>query len=73
MVVDDWMEIEMAAQIGVMLQQLRRQIEVLLLKLVVVSSNDNTTKGDNGNNASSSGKNAIINSIVDILSRTSSK
>jgi hypothetical protein len=40
---------------------------------VVVSSNDNTTKGDNGNNASSSGKNAIINSIVDILSRTSSK
>ena len=72
-VVDEWMEIEMAAQIGVMLQQLRRQIEVLLLKLVVVSSNDNITKGDNGNNTSSSGKNAIIKSIVDILSRTSSK
>jgi len=69
-VVNDWMEIELAAQIGVMLQQLRRQVEVLLLKLVVVTSNKTT---EEGNCSTSLERNDVINSIVDILSRTSSK
>ena len=64
-VVDEWMEIEMAAQIGVMLKELRRQVEGLLLKLVVVSNNNTNTQ--------SSGGKTIINSIVDIISRTSSR
>jgi len=67
-IVNDWMEIEMAAQIGVMLKELRRQVENLLLKLIVVNGNDHTT---DGNTQSSSERKAVISSIVDILSHTS--
>jgi len=66
-VVDEWMEIEMAAQIGVMLKELRRQVENLLLKLVVVNNKDKD------NESSSSGEKDVIHSIVDILSHTSSR
>lgn len=72
-VVDEWMEIEMAAQIGVMLKELRKEVEDLLLKLVVVNSDDNNHNNNATNRvASSFGGNAIINSIVDILSHASS-
>jgi len=64
-VVDEWMQIEMSAQIGVMMKELRRQVESLLLKLVVVSDKDD-------GNSSREGK-EIINSIVEILSQTSSQ
>lgn len=67
-VVDEWMEIEMAAQIGVMLKELRRQVENLLLKLIVVGDSDNKT---NAKATSSSGGKAVLTSIVDILSDTS--
>lgn len=64
-VVNDWMEIEMAAQIAVMLKELRQQVENLLLKLIVVSDDDDKK--------SSSGGKSVITSIVDILSHTSAQ
>ena len=71
-VVDEWMEIEMAAQIGVMLKELRRQVENLLLKLIVVNNEDKNKNTENIK-PSSSGKKAVIQSIVDILSHTSGR
>eukprot|EP00536_Pseudo-nitzschia_multiseries_P003675 jgi/Psemu1/318225/estExt_fgenesh1_pm.C_570029 len=62
-VVDEWMEIEMAAQIGVMMKELRRQVESLLQKLVIVSDKDKGNTSREGDE--------IINGIVDILSKTS--
>ena len=65
-VVDEWIEIEMAAQIGVMLKELRHQIENLLLKLILVDGDD-----ENGSKNPKSGGRTVIKSIVDILSHTS--
>jgi len=64
-VLDGWMEIEMAAQIGVMMKELRRRVENLLQKLVNMS--------DDGNSNSTREGDDIINSIVDVLSKTSSR
>ena len=74
LVVDDWMEIPMAAQIGVMLQQLRHQIEVLLLDLVDTTpfSSSSTLRPDDRKVALQSERTAIITGIVDIISRTTS-
>ena len=65
-VVNEWMEIEMAAQIGVMLKELRREVENLLLKLIVVNDNDG---GDRSKSLPE--RENVIKSIVDILSHTS--
>jgi HrpA-like RNA helicase len=69
-IVNDWMEIEMAAQIGVMLKELRVQVENLLLRLIVRNDEVNN-KNEKHTNSSSEGK-AVITSIVDILSHTTS-
>jgi ATP-dependent RNA helicase DHX29 len=59
-IVDDWMEIEMAAQVGVLLRQLREQLigpDGLLHKMIVQQDGGGTYSND-----------AMISSVVDILS-----
>ena len=35
MIVDDWIEIEMAAQTSVMIREIKKQVDILLQKIII--------------------------------------
>jgi ATP-dependent RNA helicase DHX29 len=76
-VVDDWIELSMAAQIGVVLKQLRKQVDdVLLTRLMAKerqsSSSFSSTTITKGDKAKAQGQaDAMVQGIVELLSASS--